>query len=47
MCYEMGSHAAVRNIQQMKSGCTRGTREIRDADDVVVGYVLAMPLQGV
>jgi hypothetical protein len=31
----------------MKSGVTRGQRKIRDAEEIVVGYIGAMPLQRV
>jgi hypothetical protein len=45
MRHQVRSHAAVREIQQMKSRRTRGEGEIRNADRVAVSDAQTMPLQ--
>ena len=45
MCNQMRPHAAIRELHQVESRCTRGEGEVSDADKVSVGDAVAMSLQ--
>jgi len=47
MCDQMRSHAAVGELYQVESSCTRGKREVRDPDEVSVGDAFVMSLQSI
>lgn len=42
---QVGPHAAIRQVHQMKSGCARRQREVGDADKVAVPDAVLMLLQ--
>src|SRR5580704_8585938 len=44
---QMGAHPAVGEVHQVKSRCSRGKGEVRDADEVPIADAVVMSLESI